>query len=87
MSSLQVRDVLFRIYPQDHVSRGGVWHVHGLIGSGAVVVALSPDGGVAVASRKDAVNDVTKSEVRKVLKRARLAFEDLVAECIRMEHA
>lgn len=73
MSSPRVREVLFKVFPQDHEPR----HVHGLIGSGQVIVDLRADGSVGLANRPDAVCGVTASEVRKVLKFAAEAFSEL----------
>ncbi len=75
MSGLRSGAVRFRAYPQDHEPR----HVHGFIGGGEVIVDLRSDGSVALADRKDCVNRVTVSEVRKVLAEAAESFSALVA--------
>ena len=75
MSGLRVREVRFKICPQDHDPR----HVHGYIGSGAVIVDLKADGSVALADRKDnIVGRIKNNEVRKVLEEAGEAFNQLV---------
>jgi len=76
LTSVRVREVLFRVYPQDHTHRGHR-HVHGLIGSVAVIVDLMGDGSVRVAQRNDAVQHATRSEVRKVLSEAAEGFDRL----------
>ena len=75
MTSLRVGEVRFRIYPQDHPPR----HVHGFIGAGSVIVDLRTDGTVGLADRSDAVRQVTRSEVRKVLEAAAEGFDQLIA--------
>lgn len=75
---MRVREVLFRVYPQDHTHRAHR-HVHGFIGSGAVIVDLLADGSVQLAKRKDAALHVTRSDVRKVLMEAAEGFDRLVA--------
>jgi hypothetical protein len=74
LSTVRVGEVRFRVYPQDHLPR----HVHGFIGQGEVIVDLRADGSVALANRVDAVCQVTRSEVRKVLTAAATAFGRLV---------
>jgi hypothetical protein len=74
LTTVQVGEVRFCVYPQDHLPR----HVHGFIGRGEVIVALRADGSVALASRVDAACYVTRSEVRKVLTAAASAFGRLV---------
>ncbi len=76
MTTVRVGEVRFRVYPQDHLPR----HVHGFIGRGEVIVDLRADGTVALANRADAVCDVTRAEVRKVLNAAASAFDRLAAE-------
>ena len=73
MSGHRVKEVRFRVYPQDHEPR----HVHGFIGNGEVIVDLRADGTVALANRKYAVVKANASEVRKVLAAAEAAFEEL----------
>jgi hypothetical protein len=73
VTTLRVGEVRFRVYPQDHRPR----HVHGFIGRGEVIVDLRADGTVALANRSDAVNRVTRAEVRRVLAAAATAFERL----------
>lgn len=76
MTTVRVGEVRFRVYPQDHRPR----HVHGFIGRGEVIVDLRADGTVALANRADAVCDVTRAEVGKVLNAAASAFDRLAAE-------
>ena len=76
MTTVRVGEVRFRVYPQDHLPR----HVHGFIGRGEVIVDLRADGTVALANRADAVYDVTRAEVRKVLDATASAFDRLAAE-------
>jgi hypothetical protein len=73
VTTLRVGEVLFRVYPRDHLPR----HVHGSLGRGEVIVDLRTDGSVALARRSDAVNRVTRVEVRRVLDAAATAFEGL----------
>jgi hypothetical protein len=73
VATLRVGEVRFRVYPRDHLPR----HVHGFIGRGEVIVDLRADGSVALARRSDAVNRVTRVEVRRVLDAAATAFEGL----------
>jgi hypothetical protein len=75
MTTVRVRGVRFRVYPQDHRPR----HVHAFIGRGEVIIDLRADGSVALADRADAVCRVTRAEVRKVLAAAAGAFDRLVA--------
>ena len=82
MSGVIVRGVIFLAYPKDHVPR----HVHGFIGgkpngkgTGEVIVDLREDRTVALADRDDAVTGATRSEVKKVLRAATLAYDRLVA--------
>jgi hypothetical protein len=75
MTTLRVGEVRFRVYPQDHLPR----HVHGFIGRGEVIVDLRADGSVALVRRSDAVNRVTRVEVRRVLDAAAMVFEGLGA--------
>jgi len=65
---------------QDHEPR----HVHGLIGSGKVVINLRADRTVTIADRKDAVINVNRNEVKKVLTQAARHFDRLVAEWEKM---
>ena len=83
VTGLRIGEVQFRVYPQDHPPR----HVHGLIGSGYVIVDLKLDGRVALADRSDAVRKATRSEVRKVLEAAAAGFDRLVAAWERMHDA
>jgi hypothetical protein len=82
VSTVRIGEVRFRVYPQDHTPR----HVHGLIGSGQVIVDLRTDGTVRLARRADAVVGVTRSEVRRVLVAAARGFDQLVAAWERMQH-
>lgn len=80
MSTVRLGEVRFRVYPQDHTPR----HVHGLIGSGQVIVDLRTDGTVHLARRADAVVGVTRAETRKVLRAAARGFDHLVVAWERM---
>ena len=73
-------EVRFKLCPQDHEPR----HVHGLIGSGEVIVNLRADGTGTLADRSDSAIHVTKTEVRKVLREAANHFEELVVAWERM---
>ena len=82
MSGVIVGGVVFLAYPKNHVPR----HVHGFIGgkpngkgTGEVIVDLREDGTVGLADRDDSVTGATRSEVKKVLRAAALAFDRLVA--------
>ena len=80
MGGIRAGEVRFRVYPQDHEPR----HVHGLIGSGEVIVDLRSDGTVDLARRKDRVRNATESEVRKVLNAAADCFHELILEWEKM---
>ncbi len=75
MTTVRAGEVQFKLYPQDHEPR----HAHGLIGSGEVIVALRADRTVALADREDGPTNVTRNEVRRVLKEAANHFDELVA--------
>jgi hypothetical protein len=70
---LTVGEVRFEVYPQDHEPM----HVHGFIGSGEVIVDLLGDGSVGVAKRWKSVFGANRSEVRKVLRAAAAAYDEL----------
>lgn len=80
MSTVRLGEVRFRVYPQDQTPR----HLHGLIGSGQVIVDLRTDGIVRLARRADAVVGVTRSEVQRVLVAATRGFDQLVTAWERM---
>lgn len=75
MPTLRVGEVRFRVYPQDHPPR----HIHAFIGDGEVIIDLRVDGTVAVASRRNAVRNATRTEVRRVLAVAIGVFDLLVS--------
>lgn len=74
MPTIRVGAVQFRVYPQDHPPR----HVHAFIGDGEVIIDLRHDRTVAVADRRNAVRNATRSEVRRVLAIAADIFDQLV---------
>ena len=83
MSGLQVGEVHFQVWPQDHEPR----HVHAFIGSGEVIVDLRADGTVDLANRKDAIRgSVKRSEIHKVLQAADKHFHELAAKWEEMHH-
>jgi hypothetical protein len=73
--TIRVGEVRFRVYPQDHPPR----HLHAFIGDGEVIIDLRTDRTVAVADRRNAVRNATRTEVRRVLSIATGAFDLLVA--------
>ena len=74
MPTVQVGAVQFRVYPQDHLPR----HVHAFIGDGEVIIDLRNDRTVAVADRRNAVRNATRTEVRRALETAASVFDQLV---------
>lgn len=77
MGSVRFDGILFVAFSNDHLPP----HVHAFVSETAVIVDLRQDGGIALASRKDAVQptNTKRSDVRKVLNSAALHFEELVA--------
>ncbi|MGA8540311.1 MAG: DUF4160 domain-containing protein [Terriglobales bacterium] len=77
MGSVRFDGILFVAFSNDHLPP----HVHAFVSETAVIVDLRQDVGIALASRKDAVQptNTKRSDVRKVLNSAALHFEELVA--------
>jgi hypothetical protein len=75
MPTVQVGEVWFRVYPQDHSPR----HVHAFIGDGEVIIDLRSNRTVAVAKRRNAIRNATRSEVRRALATAAEIFDQLVS--------
>jgi hypothetical protein len=77
VASLRFRNVLFRVYPQDHEPR----HVHGFTGETEVIVDIGLDGNVSLADRSDCVRpgNAKRRDVRKILKSAMKHFDELVS--------
>jgi Domain of unknown function (DUF4160) len=76
VGSLTFDGIQFVVYSNDHPPR----HVHGFLSEAEVIVDLLPDGNVMLADRKDAIRprNAKRSDIRKVLFRAALHFEELV---------
>jgi hypothetical protein len=56
-------------------------HVHGFASETEAIIDLRPDGTIALAKRTDAVTpaNAKRSDVRRILIRAAMHFEELVA--------
>jgi hypothetical protein len=77
MGSIRLSGVRFTAYTMDHSPR----HVHGFYADIEVIVDLRADGGIALASRTDAIrpSNASKSDVRHVLTVAAGHFDELVS--------
>jgi len=75
MGTIQIGEVRFRVYPQDHFPR----HVHAFIGDGEIIIDVGDDRTISVANRRNAIRNATRSEVRRALLIAAEAFDELVS--------
>ncbi len=77
MASLRFGSVLYVAYPQDHTPR----HVHGFFEESEVILDLSDDRTIRLATRPDAVRppNAKRSSVRRMLNVAAEHFDELVA--------
>ena len=85
MSTVRAGGVRFRIYPQDHEPV----HAHGRYAETIAIVELRADGSVVLAECDDAIipTDAKRNDVRKILKEAAAAFNELVAAWEKMHQS
>lgn len=77
MGSLRFDGVLFVAYSNDHPPP----HIHAFASETEAIIDLRANGTIALAKRTDAVTpaNAKRSDVRKILIRAAMHFEELVA--------